>query len=105
MKPTTAPKRKTISTTTTTTITAAQPQTTRQMTEWRTTLQPEETPVTAMGKVDSMVKELEWPFGGGGVMWIEGEGEEKQVKGSAVVEVEEVTVPRTIFEEIFGMDK
>lgn len=61
--------------------------------------------MTAMGKVDSTVKELKWPFGGGGVMWAEGEGEEKNVKGSAVVEVEEVTVPRVIFEEIFGLDK
>lgn len=69
---------------------------------------------TPMGKVESVVKELEWPFGGGGVTWVEVEGEEKQVKGSAVVEeqveeeeeeMEEVTEPRTIFEDIFDFDK
>ena len=66
-----------------------------------------------MGKVESVVKELEWPFGGGGVTWVEMEGEEQQVKGSAVVEeqeeeeeeMEEVTEPRTIFEDIFDFDK
>lgn len=64
-----------------------------------------------MGKVESVVKELEWPFGGGGVTWVEVEGEEQQVKGSAVVEeqeeeeMEEVTEPRTIFEDIFAFDK
>lgn len=69
---------------------------------------------TPMGKVESVVKELEWPFGGGGVTWVEVEGEEQQVKGSAVVEeqveeeeeeMEEVTEPRTIFEDIFDFDK
>ena len=72
---------------------------------------------TSMGKVESVVKELEWPFGGGGVTWVEVEGEEQQVKGSAaVVEEEEeqemeeeekegVTEPRTIFEEIFDFEK
>lgn len=66
---------------------------------------------TSMGKVESVVKELEWPFGGGGVTWVEVEGEEQQVKGSAVVEeqeeeeMEEVTEPRTIFEDIFAFDK
>lgn len=64
-----------------------------------------------MGKVESVVKELEWPFGGGGVTWVEVEGEEQQVKVSAVVEeqeeeeMEEVTEPRTIFEDIFDFDK
>lgn len=91
LKPTAAPKRKTVSTAATTAAAAA--------------LQPEGTPVTAMGKVDSMVKELRWPFGGGGVTWTEGGGEERNVRGSAVVEREEVTVPRIIFEEIFGLDK
>ena len=72
---------------------------------------------TSMGKVESVVKELEWPFGGGGVTWVEVEGEEQQVKGSAAVveeeeeqemeeeEKEEVTEPRTIFEEIFDFEK
>lgn len=90
LKPTAAPKRKTVSTTMTMAVAA---------------LQPEETPVTAMGKVDSVVKELKWPFGGGEVTWTVGEGEERNVKGSAVVELEEVAVPRIIFEEIFGLDK
>lgn len=98
-----------MSTTTTTTTTAAatttavQPQTTREVTEQRKTLQSGKTPVSAAGKVES--KELDWPFGGGGVMWVEGYGEEKHIKGSAVVEVEEGAVPRTIFEEVFGLDK
>nr|XP_046255999.1 zona pellucida sperm-binding protein 3d.2 [Scatophagus argus] len=106
VKPTTAPKRRIVSTTTTsTTTTTAQPQTPREMTEWMTTSQPKETPVTPAGKVGSTLKELEWPFGGGGVTWFEAEGEEKQVKGSAVVEAEEATIPRTIFEEIFDFDK
>ncbi|XP_073341138.1 zona pellucida sperm-binding protein 3d.2 [Pagrus major] len=109
VKPTPAPKRKTVSTTTKTTTTPTAPQSTRKVTEWRTTLQPEEMAATPMGKVESVVKELEWPFGGGGVTWVEVEGEEQQVKGSAVVEEEEeeeeVTEPRTIFEEIFDFDK
>lgn len=84
-------------------MTAVQPQTTREMTEQRKTLQSGETPVSATGKVES--KELDWPFGGGGVMWVDAYGEEKHMKGSAVVEVAEGTVPRTIFEEVFGLDK
>ncbi len=113
VKPTTAQKRKTVSTTTTTTTAAAaktatvasQPETTREVTEWRTTLQHEVTATTTVGKVENVAKELEWPFGGGGVTWVEVEGEEKQVKGSAVVEEVEVTEPYTIFEEIFDFDK
>ncbi|XP_076592871.1 zona pellucida sperm-binding protein 3d.2 [Chaetodon auriga] len=114
VKPTTALKRKTMYTPTTTTTTttaastaAAAAATTREVTAWtRSTLQPEETAVTPVGKVKS-VMELQWPFGGGGVTWVEEEGEEKQVKGSAVVEEEEeeFTEPRTIFEEIFDFDK
>ncbi|XP_070767889.1 zona pellucida sperm-binding protein 3d.2 [Enoplosus armatus] len=104
VKPTTAPKRKRVSTTTTTAA-APQPETTREVTERRTTSQPEAITATPVGKVENTTKELEWPFGGGGVMWVEVEGEEKQVKGSAVVEEGEVTVPRTIFEEIFDFDK
>ncbi|XP_042346674.1 zona pellucida sperm-binding protein 3d.2 [Plectropomus leopardus] len=107
-----APKRKTVSTatitTTTTTTTTAPPETTRDVTDWRTTSQAE----TSRGKVVNMVGELKWPFGGEGVTWVEVEGEEKQVKGSAVVEEEEeeeevevVTIPRTIFEDIFDFDK
>lgn len=60
-----------------------------------------------MGKAEHTVKELKWPFGGEGVLWVELEEEkevEKEVKGSAVVE-EEVEQPRTVFEEIFGLDK
>lgn len=94
-----------ISTTTTKKTAAAQVQTTRERIKLRTTLQPEETPVTAAGKLTGMVAELEQPIGGGGVTWIKGGGEEKQVKGSAVVEVEEVKVPHLIFEEIFDIDK
>ncbi|XP_040899676.1 zona pellucida sperm-binding protein 3d.2 [Toxotes jaculatrix] len=103
VKPTTTPKRKTVSTTTATA--APQPETTREVTEWSTTSQPEAKSVTLKGKVENTVKELEWPFGGGGVEWVELEGEERQVKGSAVVEEEEVTEPRRIFEEIFDFDK
>ncbi|XP_069032054.1 zona pellucida sperm-binding protein 3d.2 [Embiotoca jacksoni] len=59
------------------------------------------------------VKELEWPFGGGGVTWVEEGGEEKEVKGSAEQEEEEeeeedeevMTEPRRIFEEIFDFDE
>ncbi|XP_037640842.1 zona pellucida sperm-binding protein 3d.2 [Sebastes umbrosus] len=107
VKPTTAPKRKKVSTTTTkktTTTTAPQPETTREVTEWRTTSQPEPIAVTLTGKVENAMQELEWPFGGEGVTWVEVEGEGEQVKGSAVVE-EKVTEPLTIFEEIFDFDK
>ncbi|KAM6995279.1 zona pellucida sperm-binding protein 3d.2 [Tautogolabrus adspersus] len=97
------PKRKRVYTTTETT---SQPATTREV----TTPHPETTEVTKSGKVESTVKELEWPFGGGGVQWVELEEEEEQVKGSAVVEEEEeeeevVTQSRTIFEEIFDFAK
>lgn len=118
MKAATAPRRKTVSTTTktttttTTTTTAPPPEMIRALTERRTTSKPEAKAVTLMGKVENTVGELEWPFGGEGVAWVEVEDEEKQVKGSAVVEEEEeevqvdvVTQPRLIFEDIFGFDK
>ncbi|XP_074539859.1 zona pellucida sperm-binding protein 3d.2 [Halichoeres trimaculatus] len=123
VKPTTAPKRKKVSTTTSTTSTTTttetetpttQPATPRKVTKPKTTLQPEATKVTKTGKVEHTVKELEWPFGGEGVLWVELEEEEKleEVKGSAVVkeeeeeeEEEQVKQPRTIFEEVFGLDK
>ncbi|XP_019948828.2 zona pellucida sperm-binding protein 3d.2 [Paralichthys olivaceus] len=119
VKPTTTPKRKRVSTTTTTTTTTTtitttaaaelQPETTRNMTEGSTTPQMEEKAGTQMGKVENKVKE--WPFGGGGVTWVEMEGEERQVmKGSAVVEEEEekqeeVKESRRIFEEVFDFGK
>nr|XP_033495763.1 zona pellucida sperm-binding protein 3d.2 isoform X2 [Epinephelus lanceolatus] len=125
VKAATAPRRKTVSTTTkittTTTTTTAPPppEMIRALTERRTTSKPEAKAVTLMGKVENTVGELEWPFGGEGVAWVEVEDEEKQVKGSAVVEEEEevvkeeeeevqvdvVTQPRLIFEDIFGFDK
>lgn len=118
VKPTAAPKRKTSTTTTTTTTTTAtkttvrRTETTREVPERRTTLHFKKVAVTPMGKVENKVKELKWPYGGGGVTWIEVEGEQQQqrVKGSAVVEKEKVkeevvTQPRTIFEEIFIFDK
>lgn len=74
------------------------------MTEWRWMSQPVVTAALPMDKVEKTVKELEWPFGGGGVMWTEEEGEEKQGKGSAFVE-EVIAEPRRIFEEIFDFDK
>lgn len=101
VKPTTTPKRKTVSTTITP---APQPEMAREVTEWSKTSQPEAIAVTLMGKGESTVKDLEWPFGGGGVKWVEVEGEERRVKGSAVVEEEVVTEPHRIFEEIFDFD-
>ncbi|XP_044064215.1 zona pellucida sperm-binding protein 3d.2 [Siniperca chuatsi] len=95
IKPTTPPKRKT-------TITA-QPEKTGELTEWKMTLQSETIAVTPVGEVEN-TKESEWLLKGGGVTWVEVEGEEERVKGSAVVE-EEVTEPRKIFEEIFDFDK
>lgn len=74
------------------------------MTEWRRTSQPVVTAALPMDKVEKTVKDLEWPFGGGGVMWTEEEGEKKQGKGSASVE-EVIAEPRWIFEEIFDFDK
>ncbi|KAM7383056.1 hypothetical protein PAMP_002742 [Pampus punctatissimus] len=123
VKPTRTPKREVVSTTeitttrrrkirttrTTTTTTSAPPtpttqphKTTRQVTKRMTTSQPEATTVTP-GKVEDPVRELEWPIRGGGVKWVEVESEERQEKGSAVVE--EVTKPRRIFEDIFNLDK
>ncbi|XP_031723284.1 zona pellucida sperm-binding protein 3d.2 [Anarrhichthys ocellatus] len=93
VKPSTASKRK-VSTTTT----APQKETTREVTEWTTTSQPEAMAVSLTGKVE----EFEWLFGGEGVAWVEVDGEEKQVTGSAVVEME-VTEPHTIYEEIFSI--
>ncbi|XP_041649750.1 zona pellucida sperm-binding protein 3d.2 isoform X2 [Cheilinus undulatus] len=105
VKPTKVPKRKTVFTTTSTTTEAGatpQPYTTAEVTHWKTTEMIED---ITMGKVESAAEELEWPFGGEGVKWVEFE-EEEQVKGSAVVVEEEeeeevVTQPRLIFEEIF----
>ncbi|XP_044216395.1 zona pellucida sperm-binding protein 3d.2 isoform X1 [Thunnus albacares] len=114
VKPTTTPKRKTVSTTTITTTTKTTLlKTTRRVTEQMTTSHPEATAATMLGKVEDSVRELEWPFGGGGVKWVEVEGEERRVKGSAVVEEEEkeeeedeeVTEPRRTFEDIFDFDK
>lgn len=44
---------------------------------------------------------LRRPLGGGGEAVVQGKG----VKGSAVVELQEVTKPRRVFEEIFMFDK
>ncbi|XP_070690997.1 zona pellucida sperm-binding protein 3d.2 [Pempheris klunzingeri] len=98
VKPTTTPKRKTLSTTTAATH---KPVMTREVTDWWTTSQPEAIRASLMGQV----KESKWLSGGGGVKWVD--VEERQVKGSAVVEEEEeeVTGPHTIFEEIFAFDK
>ncbi|XP_026040172.1 zona pellucida sperm-binding protein 3d.2 isoform X3 [Astatotilapia calliptera] len=59
-------KRNTISTKTT-----AAPESV--MTEWRWTSQPVVTAALPMDKVEKTVKDLDWPFGGGGVMWTEEE--------------------------------
>ena len=99
------PRRKMISTMTTKKTQAAQTQPTRERIKLRTTLQPVETAVTAAGKLTGMVAEMEQPFGGRGVSRIRVGGEEKQVKGSAVVEVEDIKVPHLIFEDIFDFDK
>ncbi|XP_078108429.1 zona pellucida sperm-binding protein 3d.2 [Sander vitreus] len=90
-----------------TAATAAQPETTREVTEWRASSQPEVIAVTLMSKLENTGKELKWLSGGEGVTWVEMDDEEKQVKGSAVVEVkkEVVAQPRTIFEDIFEFDK
>ncbi|CAJ1062831.1 zona pellucida sperm-binding protein 3d.2 isoform X2 [Xyrichtys novacula] len=113
VKPTAAPKRKRVSTTTTTTTTGTETATTqlkatREVTKLKTTPRPEVVEVTQMGKVEKTATEFKWPFGGRGVVWVELE-EEEQAKGSAVVEEEkekeEVVQPRTIFEEIFDLDK
>ncbi|XP_032374442.1 zona pellucida sperm-binding protein 3d.2 isoform X2 [Etheostoma spectabile] len=109
VKPTTAPKRRTVPPTTITTAAAAaaaapQLERTRDVTKWRMTSQPEVIAGTLMGKVENTGKELEGLVGGEGVTWVEMGGEEKRVKGSAVV-VEEVTQPHTIFEDIFDFDK
>ncbi|KAM4600429.1 zona pellucida sperm-binding protein 3d.2 [Polymixia lowei] len=85
VKATTAPKRKMAAATTTTT-------------------KPKEIGVT-VGKVEKVVEEFDWPFGGGGVEWVEGEAVDKPVKGFAVVEEEQGSEPRRIFEDIFVLDK
>ncbi|XP_056142981.1 zona pellucida sperm-binding protein 3d.2 [Lampris incognitus] len=108
----TSPKRKTIPPTATTRANVA-----KKVAETVVTAQPEERGVTAVTKEAKGVRESEeWPFGGGGVKWVEEEGDRKRVRGFAVVveeeEVEEkvkvkeeVTEPRRIFEEIFDFDK
>ena len=106
VKPTTALKRKTVSTTTTSTAAPPQPGMAREVTERGTMSQPEAKAAVPMDKTEIAVREADWPFGGGGVKWAEVEGEESWAKGSAVVEEEEVvTEPRRIFEEIFDFDK
>ncbi|KAG7216556.1 hypothetical protein INR49_002043, partial [Caranx melampygus] len=70
VKPTKTLKRKKVSTTTTTA--AARPEASRRVTEWsKANSQSEVKAVTPNGKMKSTVKELEWPFGGGGVQWVE----------------------------------
>lgn len=98
-KPTTAPK--IISTTATT----AHPQITREESEGRTASQTAETRGTAAGKTGGVTTALRRPLGGGGEAVVQGKGEGKHVKGSAVVELQEVTKPRRVFEEIFMFDK
>ncbi|XP_030014719.1 zona pellucida sperm-binding protein 3d.2 isoform X2 [Sphaeramia orbicularis] len=105
VKPTTTQKRKTVSTTTTTTKTTT---ISRQLNKRTTTLRPETKVTTLKVKVEEPGNVLEWPFGGNGVTWVEAEGEERQVKGSAVVEEEEeeeLAKPRLVFEDIFNFDK
>ncbi|XP_028326220.1 zona pellucida sperm-binding protein 3d.2 [Gouania willdenowi] len=57
------------------------------------------------------VTEQEWPYGGVGVTWLEEDGEDLLVKGSAVVEQEEeeeeedFVKPHRIFENIFEFDQ
>lgn len=108
VKPTASPKRKAMSTTTTITA-AAKPQTITQTTVRKTSLQPKKSAGTANSKMESIETDSEWRFGGAGLAWIEEDDEEKHVKGSAVLEEEDeeekVTVPRLIFEDIFGLDK
>ncbi|XP_071763237.1 zona pellucida sperm-binding protein 3d.2 [Centroberyx gerrardi] len=100
VKPPTTPRRKTAITTTATTT---KKKTTTKMPETKTTSQPEQQKVTA--PVEKTVKELDWPFAGGGVKWVEAGGDERRVKGFAVVEEERLTEPRRIFEDVFGLDK
>ncbi|KAM4581056.1 uncharacterized protein PAE49_005724 [Odontesthes bonariensis] len=60
-----------------------------ERTEWMWKSLPEAAAEILKGKVEK--SETEWPFRGGGVTWVEDEGEERRVKGSAVVEDEEET--------------
>lgn len=91
----TSPKRKTISTTISTTT--VQPQSTRKKSPWRTILQPTGTLEAIVDKLDNMVTTLEWPENGEATMIKEVEQAEMNVK--------EITMPRTIFEDIFVFDQ
>lgn len=91
----TSPKSKTISTTISSTTTV-QPQSTRKKTPWRTILQPTGTLEAVVDKLDNMVT-LEWPENGAATMIKEVEQAEMNVK--------EITMPRTIFEDIFVFDQ
>jgi len=71
----------------TTTTAAPQPERTERL--WKSL--PEEAADILMGKVEKTVTDVGWPFRGGAVTWVEDEGDERQVKGSAVVEDEEET--------------
>ncbi|XP_034067275.1 zona pellucida sperm-binding protein 3d.2 isoform X2 [Gymnodraco acuticeps] len=86
-KLTTALKWKKVSTATTTKTTtkvAPQPETKSEVTDWRKSSQPEERTETEFGKVEDSGED--WPIGRRGVTWVEMEGEEELVKGSAVKE-------------------
>lgn len=89
-------KRKTISTISSTTTTV-QPQSTRKKTPWRTILQPPGTLEAIVDKLDNMVTTLERPKNGEATMIKGVEQEEMNVK--------EITIPRTIFEDIFVFDQ
>ncbi|XP_003977163.2 zona pellucida sperm-binding protein 3d.2 [Takifugu rubripes] len=92
-----SPKRTTISTTISSTTTTVQPQSTKKKTPWRTILQPTGTLEAIVDKLDNMVTTLEWPENGEATMIKEVEQAEMNVK--------EITMPRTIFEDIFVFDQ
>lgn len=93
----TPPKRKTISTTIGSTKTTVQPQPTRKKTPRRTIPQLTGTVEAILDKLDNMKTVLEWS-GNGEVTVVKGQDQKK-------VHVKEVTIPRTIFEDIFVFDK
>lgn len=92
-----SPKSTTISTTISSTTTTVQPQSTRKKTPWRTILQPTGTLEAIVDKLDNMVTTLKWPENGEATMIKEVEQAEMNVK--------EITMPRTIFEDIFVFDQ
>ncbi|KAG7475665.1 hypothetical protein JOB18_035381 [Solea senegalensis] len=103
----TIPKRTMVSTTSTSSTTTSAATTTTAVPQPGT-----EGGVTAGGTqlqagvtAESTVKDMDWPFRGGGVTWVGLEGDQKRVKGSAVVDQETVTEPHRIFEETFDFDK